>query len=562
MTFNDISLLLVVAAAFGILAKLLKQPLLIGYLFAGSLLAYFNLISDHTVFDNLGKIGVALLLFLVGIEMNLKEIPTIGKVALFTGLGQIIFTSVVGFLIAMSMGFGPITSVYMAVALTFSSTIIIVKLLSEKRELNSLHGKIAVGFLLIQDLVAVLILMFLSGLNTGSANMISVVTLFAKALVLFILVWYLSKEILPKIFSKMVGHSQELLFVASIAWALGISTLVGGPLGFSFEIGGFLAGLALSNLPEHFGVASKTRALRDFFLTLFFISLGSQLIVGDVFSILPKAILFSLFVLIGNPLIVMIVMGLMGYKSRTSFLASVTVAQISEFSFILMAMGYALGHIGEGDLALIVLVGAITMTASTYLILGGNKIYNKLKKWLKFFEKKSTREAVFMKEVEYSDHVVIIGCDKIGNTILSYFVRRAIPVVVVDFDPSVFARLSNDKIPALLGDVNDSDIIDMAKIKDAKMVICTVPNLEENMVLLNFLKGSRNKPTYIGSAPDRSGTLKLYEAGADYVLNPDIIAGEFLRHVFLSHGLAGEKISKMGKSHLNRMMYLKSYSQT
>jgi len=561
MNFSEISLLLVIAGGFGILAKFLRQPLLIGFLFSGLFLSYFGLIGDHRILDNLGKIGVALLLFLVGMEMNIREIPTIGKVALATGLGQIAFTSVVGFVIAYSLGFAVIPAIYVAVALTFSSTIIIVKLLSEKGDINSLYGKIAVGFLLVQDLVAILILMFLSGLRDGNVSIFPILFLIVKAVLLFGLVWYLSKDVLPRLFSKVVGNSQELLFTVSIAWALGMASLVGGPLGFSFEIGGFLAGLALSNLPDHLGISSKTRPLRDFFLTIFFVVLGSQLLISEINTILPMAIVFSLFILIGNPLIVMIIMGLMRYKSRTSFLASVTVAQIGEFSFILMAMGKSLGHVSDSDLALIVLVGAFTMTASTYLILGGEKIYTKFKKFFKLFERKLTNESVLDKNFDYKDHVVLVGCDKIGSSILSYFKRHNILTIVIDFDPNVFNRLSSENTDVLLGDATDIEILDMAKVTDAKIIICTIPNLEENLSIINLIKNVKNKPIFIGSSDTRLESLKLYEKGADYVLNPDIIAGEFLRHMFLNYGFNPNKISKMGKSHFNRLAFLKSHAK-
>ena len=257
MSFPELALLLVVAAASGVVAKAIKQPLLVGYLLAGLFLAFFGVVKDFEAIAALGKIGVALLLFLVGLEMNIRELPTIGRIALLTGLGQIIFTSVVGYLIAFALGFGVLPSLYIAVALTFSSTIIIVKLLSEKGDIGSLYGKIAVGFLLVQDFVAVLILMFLGGLGGGEATPAQFLVIGIKALALFASVWFLSKKILPTLFDRFVASSPEMLFVGSIAWALGVAALVGGPLGFSYEIGGVLAGLALSNLPEHLGIARQ-----------------------------------------------------------------------------------------------------------------------------------------------------------------------------------------------------------------------------------------------------------------------------------------------------------------
>lgn len=556
MDFGYISALLVVAAVFGIMAKYAKQPILIGYLFAGAVTSYFGFLTGGE-FETLGKIGVALLLFLVGLEMNISEISTIGKAALITGLGQISFTSVIGFLISTLLGYSVITSLYIAVALTFSSTIIIVKLLSEKRDLNSLYGKISVGFLLVQDLVAVLILMFLAGFRSGEVSAFSILYLVFKAVGLFAFTWYLSKKILPSLFQKIVGHSSELLFVVSIAWALGISALVGGPLGFSFEIGGFLAGLALSNVSEHLGVASKTKPLRDFFLTIFFVTLGSQLIVDNLGVVLVPSLIFSLFVLIGNPIIVMSILGRLGYKKRTSFLASVTVAQISEFSFILMAMGLSLGHLTNPAVTTIVMVGAITMTISTYLILGAEKIYPKIKSWLTVFEKHTTNELVVVGDEKFNDHIILVGCDRTGQRLLPFFKNKAHQLVVVDYNPDIFKKLSQDKIKTVLGDATDEEILKLLNIGASSMVICTASTLSENVSLLKHIKGFKKAPTFIGNAQTREDAIKLYERGANFVLVPEVLAGEFLRHIFISHGVAHERFKKMGKSHFNRLMYAK-----
>lgn len=559
MNFSEVSILIVIAALFGILAKLLRQPILIGFLFSGFALSLMGLLGNHTLLENLGKIGVTLLLFLVGLEMNIKDIRSVGKTALATGIGQIVFTSVVGFLISILLGFSVIASIYIAVALTFSSTIIIVKLLSEKDDVNSLYGKISVGFLLVQDFVAILILMFLAGLKEGQFGAIQILVLMLKSITLFASIWYLSKSILPKLFFKLVGDSQELLFIASIAWALGIASLVGGPLGFSFEIGGFLAGLALSNLPDSINISSKTKSLRDFFLTIFFISLGSQLIIGNITEILSVSVIFSLFVLIGNPLIVMLIMGILGHKSRTSFLASVTVAQISEFSFILMSMGKSLGHVNDTELSMIVLVGAITMTGSTYLILGSEKIYLKLKNILKVFERKRTTEIFVNSNEDLENHVVLVGCDKIGSSLVNFLRKRNQPFVVVDFNPSVFGNLTSENINVLLGDITDNEVLNLTKIDKAKLVISTIPNLTENLFLARAIKDLTNKPVFIASSNNKQETLRLYEEGVDYVLNPDLIAGEFLRHIFKNYGLSSARISKIGKAHFNRLMLLKSY---
>jgi len=316
MNFNEISLLLVVAATFGVLARFLKQPILIGFLFSGFFLAYFNFIPDKHLLESLGKIGVALLLFLVGMEMNIREIPTIGKVALSAGLGQIVFTSIIGFLIALGLGYAPIPAIYIAVALTFSSTIIIMKLLSDKDALEKLYGKISIGFLLVQDLIAIIILIVVSSFSgdTGlSATSVIFSTLVKGTLIILILA-PLGYFVFPKL-NKFFSHSQEFLFLFAISFGLGLSSLF-HILGFSIEVGALIAGIALSTTPYSYEVSSKLKPLRDFFIISFFLILGSQMIFTEISRFIFPIVIFSLFILIGNPLIVMSIIGILGYSKK------------------------------------------------------------------------------------------------------------------------------------------------------------------------------------------------------------------------------------------------------
>ena len=556
MEFSQIAALLVIAGIFGIAAKFFKQPLPIGYLMAGLFLGITGVVSDTHAVSSLGQIGVTLLLFLLGLEMNLAELPSIGKVALMTGIGQIAFTSTIGFFMARVLGFGVLPSLYIAIALSFSSTIIMVKLLSEKKDLSSLYGKIAIGFLLVQDFVAIAILIFLSGIGKGDIGIAQYIAITVKAITLFIVVWILSKRLLPIIFDKFIATSPELLFIVSIAWALGFASLVAGPIGFTLEIGGFLAGLALSNLPEHLQIASRTRPLRDFFLTLFFLYLGTQLVVGSgVLAVIPSAVLLSVFVLVGNPLIVLIIMSFLGYKKRTSFLAGLTVAQISEFSLIIMIMGKSLGHLTQEHVAMIVMVGVITMTISTYLILGADKVYKYIKKYLSIFEKSGKREKAYVVESKLENHIVLVGCDRTGKTIAVYFLKKNIPFLVVDFNPSVFTKLTAENIPVIFGDITDEEIIEASNLEKARMVISTTSNLKDNLTLVEHLKRVRNAPVSVFTALMRNEAVKLYEAGANYVIVPDVVAGDHIKHILRAYGTRGKRLAKAGKLHFNRLIF-------
>jgi len=553
MEFSQVAILLVVAAVFGLLAKLAKQPLLIGYIFAGIFLGAVGLIKESPALTSFGQIGITLLLFLLGLEMNIGEVLSLGKAAVLGGLGQVLGTFLLGVLLVRFLGFNPLSAVFIALSLTFSSTIIGVKLLSEKRDLASLYGKLTVGILLVQDFVVIAILMFLTGFGSAGVSMGEYMAISLKAGSLFILVWVLSKKVLPIAFDRFFSWPHELLYVASLAWALGVAALVAGPLGFSLEIGGLLAGLSLSSVSEHLQIAGKTRPLRDFFLLSFFVLLGTKLVIGREFwGLLPKALALSLFVTVVKPTTILVALGLMGYKRRTSFLTAVSLSHISEFSLILSLSAFSLGLVEGKDVSLIVAVMVVTMAVSTYLILRADKIYKKSARFLGIFEKKHTQEEAYTLRSELADHIVLVGCDRTGRTISTFLVRENIPFVVVDFNPKVFNRLTASKTPVVFGDINDPETIDAANLKSARMVISTTSNLEDNLTLLGYLRGQKAS---LFTAPAREDAIKLYEAGATYVIVPEIVAGEHIKHLLQTYGTGSSHLEKLGQSHFNRLMF-------
>lgn len=555
MDFSQFALLLVAASGCAFVAKFFKQPLLIGYILAGAILGVSGVIHSADSLAILSSVGITLLLFLLGLEMDVKEIPTIGKPAVITGIGEILITALVGFGLTRMLGIAPIPALYISVALTFSSTIIMVKLLSEKKDLHSLYGRLSVGYLLVQDLVAVFILMFLSGLKGGEVGAVGYSLIFLKGVILITLTILMAKYILPLIFEKYAASSPELLFISSIAWALGFAALVAGPFGFTLEIGGFLAGLALSNLPEHLQIASRAKSLRDFFLVIFFVLLGAELLMyGNFLQVLFPAFILSAFVLLINPIIVIIILGALGYRKRTSFMAGLIVAQISEFSLIMMALGQSLGHVNQSDVSLVVVVGVITMTVSTYMILGSEKIYRYVLPFLYVFEKKHPKEKVLSRETDLTDHIVLIGCDRTGRSLVSYFKAKKIPFVVVDFNPRVYQQLVADGVSVIFGDVNDAEILEAAHIESSSLVISTIGNFPDNKTLLSYIYKLKNHPLVICTSAGKHEALKLYESGATYVLVPEIIAGDYIKNLFKVHGISKQKLQAAGKHHFDRIL--------
>lgn len=555
MDFSQIALLFVAASIFAIFARLLRQPLIVGYLFAGLFLSFTGLIKNSHDLEGLSQIGVAMLLFLLGIEVKLSEFSAIGKHALYVGIGQIVLTSLLGTFFCLILGFSLTSSVLMAFALTFSSTIILVKLLSEKKELGSLYGRMAIGIMLIQDFFAIAALIFLTT-KSGNFSTITFLLLPVKIVALILLVVFLSHKIIPLIFGKLANLSGEMMFVLSIAWALGFATLIAHPFGLSIEIGGYLAGIALSNLPEGLQIVSRTRPIKDFFLTIFFLNLGLIFALDNsiVLPVIAPAILLSVFILIGSPIIVMSMMGVLGYKKRTSFLTGVSIAQISEFSLILVTVAHSMGKIDQSVVALMVLVGIFTMTGSTYLIIHGETIYKKLEKYLGLFERSNVRERRLLKKTSLTNHVVLIGCHRTGSRLVNYLASKKINFLIVDFDPNVYKKMSMKGIHVVLGDISEPEIIEAANLTRAKIIISTISKLEDDLFVLDQIRRVQNPPVTIFTASQKSDARELYVNNATYVLLPEVLTGEYIRNLIRVNGFTKDKFRKLGKYYYERII--------
>jgi len=514
------------AAVLGVVAKLLKQPLVLAYLATGGLIAYFNLfdLGDAGVFHVFSQMGIMFLLFLVGLEMNYTSLRLVGKAALTVGVGQIVITFLLGFLLALLFGFASLPAAYIAIALTFSSTVIIVSVLSQKHDLHSLYGRISVGVLLVQDLLVMILLVVLSGASAETGiSFLGVGAALLKGIVLFGILLFLGRRFVPYVFDR-IARSYELLFLVSVAWVF-LTVALAEYVGFSIEIGGLVAGLTLANSSERFQIASRIAPLRDFFILVFFVILGSSIVFTNVGAVILPVIVFSLFVLIGNPLIVLVVMGILGYRKRTSFLTGVTIAQISEFSFVLAALGMRLGHISGEVVALVTAVGVVTITASTYMIVYSDAIFRRMYTFLSFFER--TTHTPEDDVVHTADKpIVLIGCHRTGASIAFSLPKE--DVLVVDFDPEVIQDVKRHGFDYVFGDITDPEVFDRAGLAQARLVISTSPHVEDNLALLAYLDRCEAKPKVVVRAEDERDARVLYKAGADYVLLPHFTSGQYL----------------------------------
>lgn len=546
--FLELSLIIAIGAAVSMVMRILKQPLIIGYIITGLLVGptVFNLVTDGETLTIFSEIGIALLLFLVGLGLNPKIIKEVGRVAVLTGVGQVAFTTFFGFLLVSALtDLSTTGTLYVSIALAFSSTIIILKLLSDKKEQTRLHGKIATGFLLVQDIIATFALLFVSANGSGGLNTSDLIGLFIRGSLLILALFIASTRILP-LLNKTIAGSQELLFLFSIAWGLGVGAIF-KETGFSLEVGALAAGVSLATFPYAQEAASRLKPLRDFFIVLFFVVLGSQLDLGNVLEVLPIAIILSAFVLIGNPIIVMAIMGILGYTKKTSFKTSLAVAQISEFSLVLLLLANNLGQIDDKTLSLMTMVGLITIAVSSYAILYDEKLYLVFERYLSLFERRKTKNE---RQRKQKNELLLFGYKKGGLEFVKVFKSLNKPYAVIDYDPEIVDILANSNINYLYGDMTDIELLEEAGIESAKLVVSVVTDHETNKFLLRTIESVNPSCVVICHADAVTEAAELYEMGAGYVMLPHYIGSEKIGAFIKRSGFKKSEFRKFRNKHL------------
>ena len=490
--FLQVALILVLAVGLGFVAKLLRQPVLVAYILAGIIVgpSVLGLVSSGEEVSLLAEVGIAMVLFLVGLKLDVHLISTTGRVALITGVGQVVLTAIVGYLLALAFGFSSQSALYISTALTFSSTIIIVKLLSDKRELDLLHGRIAIGVLIVQDLLVIIAMVVVVAIGqpdtSGGSVAQTLVTTLLMGTGFLIVVVLLARYVVPPMLDWL-ARSQELTLLFSVAWAVALSAL-SEELGLSMEIGAFVAGVALASTPYRESIGARLVTLRDILLLFFFIELGAAMAFTDATSQIVPALVLSAFVLIAKPLSVIAIMGLLGYRKRVSFKTGVALAQISEFSLILIALGYSLGQVDEEVLGLVTLVGIITISLSTYMILYSEQIYQRLAPALSIFERRLPRGDLEQVTEEHPFDAIVVGAGRLGALVIDGLKDSGRMLLVVDVDPRALRDIAGPGIETQYGDVREPEFVAALPLHESDQVICAIPELTTNLLLRDNLR--------------------------------------------------------------------------
>lgn len=545
--FSELSQVIAVAVGVSLFMRIIRQPLIIGHILTGLLVgpSLLHLIKSPDTIQVFSDFGIALLLLIVGLGLNPRVIKEVGKIAGAIALTKVTITTTAGFLISRLFGYAIVPSLFIGVALSFSSTIIILKLLSDKKEQSRLYGKISIGFLLVEDLIATMLLVVVSASGNGGITIADFSTLMLKSILLIASIILVRLLIIDNL-GNLIAKSQEFLFLFAIGWALGIAALF-QRAGFSLEIGALIAGVTLASLPYAQEVASRLRILRDFFIVLFFISLGSHLELHNVMAILPKAVIFTLLVLILNPLLVMTVMAIGGYTKKTSFKTGLAGAQVSEFSLILLLLANKIGHVNQEVLSLVTITGLMTIAISTYLIIYSDTLFRVFERYLGIFERHKIKEE---REHKHNFELVLIGYQKGGQEFLKLFKQLKKRYVVVDYDPSIIDILEHRGAEYLYGDVTDPELLEELNLQHSKLVISTITDLPTNNMLAMWLESHNPGAVFIATADSSEEASELYTKGVAYVILPHFIGSEKIGSFIRRNGFNKTEFKKYREKHL------------
>ncbi len=547
--FSELSLIIIVTAAISLFMKAIRQPLILGYILAGIVVGptALNLIHSKDLFEVFSSIGIALLLFIIGLGMNVTELRKLGRVVVVVAFVNLLVITLLGFATSTLLGFDKTEAIIIGLALFFSSTIIIIKILSDKKEQNRLHGQVAIGVILIEDIIATFALLFIvAGQDGQGLQLDQILLLMLKGLGLLAFLILCNTRILPAV-SRYMAQSQELLFLFAISWGFGIATLF-EIAGFSIEVGALFAGVALASSPYVQEISSRLKPLRDFFVVLFFITLGESMNLENIANSLIPALILAAIVIIMKPFIVTTSMGMLGYTKRVSFKTGINLSQISEFSIVLVFLAVDSGIARPEVASIITLVAIITIAISTYLMQYDDNLFMRFDR-LKLH--------MFEKEVTYKESkrktgypIILFGYHHGGHELIRIFRQMKHRFLVVDYDPEIIELLEAQKVDFLYGDATDNELLNEASIEKGRLIVSTITDHSTNIFLVTTITTTNPGAVIICHADNNHQANELYELGASYVMIPHYIGSEKIGAFIKRNGLNKTEFKKFREKHL------------
>jgi Kef-type K+ transport system membrane component KefB len=548
--FYQLGIVMAVAAVVSLIVRAFRQPLIIGYIITGFIVGptLLGVIHNHEAFESFSQIGITLLLFIVGLGLNVGIVKDTGKPVFVTFSAITAIVGGLGYAASHFLGFDPKESLVMACGLLFSSTIIVVKALSDKKEQSRLYGQIAIGILLVEDIAATLALLFLSSSSSDTSSSNDIALLLAKGVLLASALTFIGRYILPRL-SNLFAASQELLYIFALAWAFGVACMFWWA-GFSIEVGALFAGVTMAGLPYVQAIGNRLKPLRDFFLVLFFIKLGEGLGLDNISAALVPALIFSTIIMISKPLVILASLGLLGYTKQTSFKAAVHLSQISEFSIIFIVLAVKQGFGTDELVAITTLTALITIAVSAYLMKYDDALYRRLSNILTVFERSNTKKD--LKSIS-TYPLVLVGYSDGGFSFLDTFKKMHKQYIVIDYDPDVIESLERRHIKHLYGDATDIEFLDELGLHKSEIIVSTVENTSTNVLLATHISAVNPDGVFICRAATFENAEELYDAGASYVMLPQLIGDTHINQFLIKHGSNKKAFSAYRKKHLQAL---------
>lgn len=524
--FEELTLIILIASTISVLIHYLRQPLIIGYIISGVIAGkyVFNIISDSSGMELFSKMGIVILLFTIGLNLNPNTLKEVGRDSILGGLFQIIVSGIFGFLMCFKiLHFNLTTSIFTSLALALSSTIVVLKIFSDKGHIDKLYSKISIGILLIQDIVSAIILLVLSIFNTRSVGAaiypesVLITAFIIKTLVLLIIYFLLRKFVLKKL-ASVFASSQEALLLFGLGSGFVMAYLF-YKFGFSLEIGALFAGVAIASSNFAKEISSRLKPIQDFFIAMFFVLLGANLVVENLSSLILPIILLTLFVVFIKLLIVFFITNILGHRTRTSFYTAVSLTQISEFSLIMLALVASYNYIDKNIVSLVTIVAMLSIAISSYMMIYVDEIYTFMRSALKKIEIRKNNYKVTGDETLNLD-AVIFGFDRVGHEFVEVFSKMNYKYLVVDINPKYIKNAIESGISAVYGDAEDLGFLEENNILNSRMIVSTIPDFKTNLFLVETYKKKNPDGIIIAIAHDEAKSRELYELGASYVVMP------------------------------------------
>ncbi len=535
---HDIGIAIIAATVLGVASHWLRQPIILGYLIAGVLVGPelgFALVSDQGNIEVISEIGLILLLFVIGLEMKIGELATAGRQLLLVGFGQFPLGLLLGLALFPLLGYGLAgghrEGLYFALGCGLSSTAIVVKLLYDKLELDTLPGRLTLGVLVIQDIYAIFILAFQPNFSEPHAG--AVLHALFSAVALLAAGFALSKWVLKGIFTG-IAKAPEMVVAVSIGWCALVAGGAGA-LGLSMEMGALVAGLTISAFPYSLHVTAKTLPLRDFFLTLFFMSLGMKL-TAPRWDMAGTVALLVAFTIVSRFLSVYPLLALGGAGRRSAFITSLNLSQISEFSLVIAALGVGYQHIGAGTVAVLIYAMAITAVLSSYAIRYNHRLFQLLD-WTLSRAGLGARLHHHDDDATCDHHpIALLGFHRGARALIEELTANhpqlLARILVIDFNLEVLEELKRLGVAAKFGDISSLDTLKHAHLDRAEVIVSTIPDMllkgTDNLSLVRTCHAFAPEAAIIATADLPAQAERLRAAGAVSVLLPYTLVGEQL----------------------------------